>query len=238
MNLMYDLNIKAIQNSDEDLFKRLETTEDIELEIVQSKSGHPVPKYKDILIHSQFDPEKEAMIFLSAYESIISSQSILIVMGYGFGYHVEALAKMIKDKEKYIFVIEPDISLFKKSLMFRDISSFIDDVTFIVGYPIEKLFETPGFYKLLTVARHPIGFKPAVSLNQDYFIEFVTRRSSNLTKHLRLEASDNKEMISILEPFSEDELVDITKLTESIMTREAPLTKTEKILLLMSEIAK
>lgn len=239
VNLVYDLNLKAIKDADIDLFNALNETEDVNLEIVQSKTGHPIPKINGTFVHSAYDPIKEANTFINSHKSIIENQNVLLVMAHGFGYHVEVLAKLIKDNpEKYIFVIEPDLGLFKKSLQYHDITWMLDKVTFIVGYSIHDLFNIPGFYKILNVAPYTIGYRPAINVNKEYFEEFVARRSSNLVEHLVLEADEDEGLVNILNRFKQEETLDMRRVITSILDSEEPLSRAEKLFLVMGELSK
>jgi len=231
--------LTTIKQVDESLYKSLmETSEPTEVEILKSKSGHPVPKINEVLIHSSYDPIKEAEVFIKSCETIIESQDILLVMGFGFGYHVDALVERLKkDPDKYVFVIEPDIGIFKKALQLRDITSIIDKVTFIVGFTVPRLFSIPGFYKILNAAPNTIGYNPAIKVNEEYFTEFVVRRSSNMKEHLLSEADENEELINIVDRFEAEEEIDLNKIIKSILSNTSPLTQSEKLFLFMGELS-
>lgn len=239
VNLVYDLNLKAIQEADVDLFNALQEADDSNVEIHQSKTGHPIPKVDGTFVHSAYDPIKEANTFINSHKSIVESQNVLLVMAYGFGYHVEVLAKMVlENPDKYIFVIEPDIGMFKKALQYVDVTWMMDKVTFIVGYSITDLFNIPGFYKVLNVAPYTIGYRPAINLNKEYFEEFVARRSSNLVEHLVLEADEDEEILGVLNKFKTEETLNVGKVIKSILDGDQPLTRTEKLFLVMGELSK
>jgi len=239
MDIVYDMNMKAIKNADIELFKILNSSTDTcDVEILQSRNGHPVPKIQGILVHSACDPIKEASTFIKSCETIIESQDILLVMGYGFGYHVDALVKRVENSpNKSIFVVEPNISFFKKALQMRDLTKIIEKVTFIVGFSVPRLFSIPGFYKILNAAPYTIGYNPAVKINENYFVEFVKRRSSNLKEHLLYEADDNNELAEIINRFSDNEELSLKKIIQNIMQKQAPLNKSEKMFLLLGEFS-
>jgi hypothetical protein len=239
MDIVYDMNMKSIKNADIELYKILDSaSESSDVEILQSKNGHPVPKVRGFLVHSAFDPVKEAEVFIKSCESIIESQDILLVMGYGFGYHVDELVKKVEDNpNKSIFVIEPSVAFFKKVLQMRDIRKIIDRVTFIVGFSVSRLFSIPGFYKILNAAPYTIGYNPAVKVNEDYFVEFIKRRSSNLKEHLLLEADEDKQLMEIINRFDEGEEISLKKVVENILSGKKKLNHAEKMFLLLGEFS-
>ena len=237
MNPVYDLNLKAIRQADPELFNSLENAPESEIEILRSRNAYPIPRVNGVMIHSNYDPLKEAVAFVNSYESLIRSQDIILVMGYGFGYHVDEIVKRIKDDpEKFIFVIEPDVSFFKKSLELKDITHIVDRVTFIVGISVQKLFDIPGFYRILNAAQYMIGYKPAINVNEEYFVEFVKRRSSNRVEHLMCEADGNEDLLGILGRFDPGQELDLAMVIDSALSSVEQLTEAEKIFLLMGEL--
>ena len=238
MSLVYDLNIEALKEKDKELYDAVMNTTEMDIEIVQSKNGYAVPKFNGNMIHSSYDPIKEAVAFINSCETVINMQEMFIVMGFGFGYHVDELTKRIGDKENsHVFVIEPNISFFKKMLHYKDITPLLDDVTFIVGISIEALFAISDFYKILNASPYTIGFKPALIISEEYFTEFVKRRSSNKVQHLLLEADEDDGLKEIFDRFDKDEELDLPKIIKSILAENTPLSDREKIFLLMGELA-
>ncbi|WP_413364913.1 motility associated factor glycosyltransferase family protein [Lysinibacillus sp. 3P01SB] len=99
-----------------------------EIEYIQAKSGEPIVKVNSYLLHSKYDPIKEAQRIC---QKEYTENYVHIVFGYGMGYIVEELKKSMKNEEA-IIVVDPlkdelniidekvvstkDISIFKEQL--------------------------------------------------------------------------------------------------------------------------
>ncbi|TDX58910.1 motility associated factor glycosyltransferase family protein [Orenia marismortui] len=100
-----------------------------DLEILETKIGEPTIKVKtidnqDIILHSKYDPVKEAIRFCDMYN--LNEYSKLIVIGFGLGYHVEELLKRI-DYQQRIKVIVTNPKIFKVAVGVRDLSKVLED---------------------------------------------------------------------------------------------------------------
>lgn len=82
---------------------------DIIVEELISKSGEPTLKINNYLLHSKYNPKKEAKLFVEKQYKV---GSILILFGYGCGYILEEFIKQSSDEK--IIVIDPYLSPEKK----------------------------------------------------------------------------------------------------------------------------
>lgn len=98
------------------------------INIIQSKSGNPVPEItvnnRKIYLHSRFDPLKEAERFISEMEP--EKFDLLIIMGFAFAYHAEILLKRIQ-KDATLLIIEKSPALLKKAARSRPLSELLND---------------------------------------------------------------------------------------------------------------
>lgn len=78
---------------------------DIIVEELISKSGEPTLKINNYLLHSKYNPKKEAKLFVEKQYKV---GSILILFGYGCGYILEEFIKQSSDEK--IIVIDPYLS--------------------------------------------------------------------------------------------------------------------------------
>ncbi len=77
-----------------------------------------------LFMHSRYDPEKEARQFIESKK--IKPGDVVVVYGFGLGYHIQELLKSVGDEGK-VYIIEPNIYLFREALKYIDLSSFISD---------------------------------------------------------------------------------------------------------------
>lgn len=85
-----------------------ETLEDIQTII--SKSGDMTLKYNSVLMHSLYDPMKEARTWAKTVQ--LKNENALIVLGVGMGYHIHALLETVPQALK-LFVFEPSLQVWE-----------------------------------------------------------------------------------------------------------------------------
>ena len=111
------------------------------MEVVESKTGNPVPCIniddgRKLFVHSRVDPLREAERFISEID--LSDKDLIIVLGFGFGYHCEFLLEKISSGVNVI-AIEKDEALLKKAFQSRDLESLIKrDNFYILADPSES----------------------------------------------------------------------------------------------------
>jgi hypothetical protein len=87
--------------------------DDYRLHILPAKLGGNTLQYegegKKVFIHSSYDPIKEAKRWAGNVD--LKQDSVVIVYGLGFGYHVEQLLKRMGDENR-LLIVEPSASIF------------------------------------------------------------------------------------------------------------------------------
>ncbi|WP_088228617.1 6-hydroxymethylpterin diphosphokinase MptE-like protein [Desulfosporosinus sp. FKB] len=87
------------------------------LKIFETKNGQPTLAINDILIHSRYDPYKEATAFIDHHRMIYQDKNCVVVYGLGFGYHIKELLKKIgSDCRVYLFEADKAILKIVKTL--------------------------------------------------------------------------------------------------------------------------
>ncbi|MEA1973875.1 MAG: glycosyltransferase [Candidatus Cloacimonadota bacterium] len=82
------------------------------IEVVVSKNGLKIPVINHTNIHSIYDPIKEGNKIIDKHLDKIDESSLTIVLGLGFGYH---LNRLVKQNIEFL-VYEPDIDLISLAL--------------------------------------------------------------------------------------------------------------------------
>ena len=96
------------------------------IEAFQSKSGHPVFKYKGATFHSAYKPEDEHDSILS----LVNEEAKQVwIFGLGFGYHLKGLL----EKGLKIVVVEPSIEIFTSAMMNVDLQQILEKHEVVVG---------------------------------------------------------------------------------------------------------
>ncbi len=121
-----------------------EVEEEVDYEILSAKNGDKTVNLKlaekENLLHSKYNPRKEAARFLDDKLDIsLEKLDIIIVMGMGLGYNVLELFERIKNKDIKLVVIEKKGSLFKEALRYNDFTSLFahQNVDFFVVKEID-----------------------------------------------------------------------------------------------------
>lgn len=119
---------------------------------------------KEIILHSTYDPQREAQHIVSSYE--YSPTADIVLLGFGLGYHVEeVLAKPAK--HGLILIVEADLEILWHACMSRDLSA-----VFLHPHVVLSVAENPAciFNRLtehsmsvlansLSVLEHPASVK-------------------------------------------------------------------------------
>jgi S-adenosylmethionine synthetase len=58
----------------------------LKYQVVESKSGHKIPKINNIHLHSTYDPRYEAERFVLENEDLLKNNNKVLLLGLGFAY--------------------------------------------------------------------------------------------------------------------------------------------------------
>ena len=155
-------NIKAYPINFLDLLETAKKEDDISLEVIETKSKNLSAKVikngKSVLLHSAYDPVKEANTLIKEIEDDID---VVFIFGIGGGYLINALKKLNIN----IVVIEPSIIFFNLLIDNFKLDKILEDsnITFFIGG--DDIEDIEKFISLKTTKR--VKF-------------FITRSYSNL----------------------------------------------------------
>lgn len=150
-------NLSVLRKKEPDLCDILiSEPSDSDYSVICSRSGLPTVRKKEILLHSLYDPEREAEEWVKALKDKIADHSTLCVFGFGLGYHIEAL---MKETDCDILVFEPEIGLLKIALTQRDLREVFGRIKIISNYNIPLI---KGGFRILK-------YNPSVRLQQRYY---------------------------------------------------------------------
>jgi spore maturation protein CgeB len=130
---LYDKNMQALKEKGYgDLIQTLENVvTSATVRTVDSRSGEPTFYYGDQLIHSSYNPSKEASGQLKHLQGDIHNQSSILLMGLGFGYLAEEIITHYENVS--LTIVEPSLEVFKSCCESKDITGLIDNTSFIIG---------------------------------------------------------------------------------------------------------
>jgi len=142
MKEIFNKNIQALAEKNRDLAERLKSVSADYVEVVESKTGFPVPCIniedgKKLFVHSRIDPQREAERFVAEID--YSEKDLVIILGFGFGYHCELLMGKVS-AEVNVITIEKDTSLLKAAFQSRDLEALVKLKNFyILADPAESI---------------------------------------------------------------------------------------------------
>lgn len=149
------------------------------IELKQSRNGKTVPVVAGIHLHSIYNPEKEAQAFASNYLQSIKAKPSVLVLGLGFGYHVQEIAKLASaHHETYtIKVFEPNKDIIDA---FLDAGGFQDEnIEVIHAGKATEVFDREDFIMFLSTKPAIIRHEASYNLNKNFFREFLTFKASD-----------------------------------------------------------
>ncbi|WCN38138.1 motility associated factor glycosyltransferase family protein [Aneurinibacillus uraniidurans] len=85
-----------------------------------------------IMLHSQYDPAREAKMWVN--NVILDKEDSLVIIGLGLGYYLPYLRE--RYSEKKLIIIEPDLEVFYHALKIQDLSTYFadDNIVFLVEH--------------------------------------------------------------------------------------------------------
>lgn len=151
---LFNLNLAAFRKRYPELVSSLENADLDNCMVIRAKNGTPTLKVqfegKEVFAHSAYDPQKEARRW--AEEVDLQPGDMLIVFGFGLGYHiVELLKKAPADAN--IIVIEPNLACLNLAFRHLQLADLIsnENVYLILGQDILSLKKV--FYKFVDLYR-------------------------------------------------------------------------------------
>ena len=91
-------------------------------------------RYKNILLHSSYDPEKEALNFAKK----INPGARICLYGFGLGYHLNTILKKI-GPDGCLLVIELNLEILTAALHLRDLTEILEDQRFRLIYGTDEI---------------------------------------------------------------------------------------------------
>lgn len=144
--------------------------------VERSKSGLPTvvvrsAEGKEIYLHSRYQPAEEARRLLKGLG--FDSCAAFYVLGFGLGYHVEALFEEASD-EAIIVVFEPDVRLLRVALGQRDLTRLLASRRILFFWREDKselLQRLTPHGALVSTGFEPLSHAPSIQVNPRFFAQ-------------------------------------------------------------------
>lgn len=181
---LFGENLKRLRKIDPDLAGKIEKGLSItrDIEHLTSRTGSPTLKAKGILLHSLYDPEKEARRFIDSYDL---ERELIIILGFGLGYHVLEVARRVSPQTR-ILIIEPQLPVLRSAMKKVDLSNGLDreGVTFLVPESIEELIDSINDDEILASNYELVEHPPSAQVSSAFF-RFAKALLSGKETHLK-----------------------------------------------------
>ncbi|AFM42716.1 hypothetical protein Desaci_3835 [Desulfosporosinus acidiphilus SJ4] len=130
------------------------------LRIFKAKNGQPTLSVNDVLVHSRFDPAREAFSLLENNKAIYQDKENVVVYGLAFGYHVTELLKRISS-DCQVYVFEADTAVLSQAKTLDLVKEMMDDrrLSLIGGDQSNFLTE---FAEKLNLVENILIYKPSL----------------------------------------------------------------------------
>ncbi|MBU0900081.1 DUF115 domain-containing protein [bacterium] len=142
------------------------------IEVINTSSGKPTVKYKEVWLHSKYDPEKEAQRLIRDID--FKKIDLFIVLGIGLGYHLEELLNNISPGS-LIIAVEKEEKVYQAFLSIRKERNFLNSSPIVlainqsISAVIKLISERFSFIKQKGL--RIIEYRPCVTLNLSYYQE-------------------------------------------------------------------
>lgn len=185
-------NIKAYPINFLDLLDSAKKEDDISLEVIETKSKNLSAKVikngKSVLLHSAYDPIKEANTLIKEIEDDVD---VVFIFGIGGGYLINAIKKLNIN----IVVIEPSISFFNLLIDNFKLDKILEDskITFFIGgndiEDIEKFIslKTTKKVKFFITRSYSNLFTDDALFYQTKVLSIIDKKTININTILRFD---------------------------------------------------
>jgi len=165
--LFFEKNISALKKTAPELAEIImKSKNNSGLELVDTKTDAPSIKVDNVLLHSRYDPEKEAKEWVAYHEEMINNASSIYVLGFGLGYHI---LELWGKTEKDIIIFEPRLDILKTAMESVCLAPALERVRIVTD-------ENPSLSSLGNTA--VLQHKPSVNISREYFERLLARLES------------------------------------------------------------
>jgi hypothetical protein len=150
----------------------------MELIFKESKNGYKIPVLNDVYLHSIYNPIKEAKTFVTNNLHQIKRNSKFLVLGLGYGYHINELVREVKDQDYTIYVVEPCAELiqnYKADTILSNKRIIIKELNSQLG-----LYQDEDFVDFLSEKPSILMHSTSFNMHQKIFKTFLEFQAPNV----------------------------------------------------------
>lgn len=176
MNSFWNKNIDLFNQRFPELSKSLETKKSDDLVLEEGKNGTVTAKYNGLLLHSKYNPVKEAETLISSFDP--KNHDTVIFLGFGLGYGPIEFAK--KHPDATMILVEKDPSRFFSAIDVLDWSDVFrhKKIILLLGAGEEEVSALLGKCKTEATAVYKTKAQCAHSENYFSAVENALKQNS------------------------------------------------------------
>jgi hypothetical protein len=174
-----------------------------------SRNGLTVPVINDVYLHSIYNPVKEAETFAKTHENNLKVKNNILILGLGFGYHVEEVAKLVNSfhQDYNIIILEPNKRLVEDFINTRNFED--KRIKIINTDSVKELFNSWEFVQFLMTKPCIVKHDSSFIIEKDFYSKFLSYQASTDMYHIRSLANEHtKELVAEVEEVSMSSLFD------------------------------
>ena len=214
----------------------MNNSEKSKLEIKNSKTGLPIAVYDGVHLHSIYNPVKEAQDFAAKQIKIDETNRNILILGFGFGYHVKEIEKKMSSifgEDFTILVVETKKELLEK---FKAASpfGFGKNVHFFFGKTVNDFYNQVQYVDFLCLKPKTIPHYPSFNLSTSFFKNFLSFNASTKLQNIAKLVKDQKVSDYILN--SMDTIIDLNQNIKKIEKEKSSPSHMDQIFLAYQEL--
>lgn len=157
---VFDHNLTAIALKDPALAAAIRDAAGGVLHMTSARTGLPTATASGRSLHSAYDPSREAEAWAKAHAEVCHPGEIVLVLGVGLLYHVEALRGCLS-RDTTIGIIVPDVNELHDACLARPLNQWMNGVEWLWG-SVERMAALLG-----STARplRVLSYAPAAALH-------------------------------------------------------------------------
>lgn len=149
----------------------------MDIQIKYSKNKLPVPQVGSTLLHSNFNPIKEAENLVENHLTTLKNKNHILVLGLGFGYHIDQILHHLQNFHStyQVVVVEPNKQILNAMTGFRP--EILNKITVLCTANPDELYQSENFVKFLMNKPGMIAHPTSLNLYQDFFNKFLSYKA-------------------------------------------------------------
>lgn len=198
-------------------------------EIKNARNKEVIPVVNGVHLHSSYDPTREAATFVGKHLEQLHAKNEVLVLGLGFAYHINEIARVLKEnhgRKFSIVVIEPNNETYQDCIKEGLLNT--ENVTVYTGPTARDYYNHQDLTQFLlrkpAVIAHPSSF----NLYQTFYKSFLSYEAPRTLGKMNT-CSCPPEVHEYLSQFSSNETID--QIAESTFNKNAKLKELDFLLL-------